>query len=82
MKFTNFKNQLERPYIVFADMESTLIKLIIQITSTITCPTPAVLSSFAHMTLLRISYGMTSPLTEHAQRVEQARIHMYKQGEA
>ena len=26
MKFTNFKNKLERPFIVYADMESTLIK--------------------------------------------------------
>ena len=26
MKFTNFKNKLERPYIVYADMESTLVK--------------------------------------------------------
>ena len=26
MQFTNFKNKLERPFIVYADMESTLIK--------------------------------------------------------
>ena len=26
MKFTNFKNKLERPYIVYDDMESTLVK--------------------------------------------------------
>ena len=26
MRFTNFKNKLERPFIVYADMESTLIK--------------------------------------------------------
>ncbi|MFM7981638.1 MAG: hypothetical protein ACKPKO_20205 [Candidatus Fonsibacter sp.] len=26
MEFTNFKNQLQRPYIVYADTESTLVK--------------------------------------------------------
>ena len=26
MKFKNFKNKLERPFIVYADMESTLVK--------------------------------------------------------
>ena len=26
MKFKNYKNKLERPFIVYADMESTLVK--------------------------------------------------------
>ncbi|MFM7989863.1 MAG: hypothetical protein ACKPKO_62170, partial [Candidatus Fonsibacter sp.] len=26
MEFTNFKNQLERPYIIYADTECTLVK--------------------------------------------------------
>ena len=27
MKFKNYKNKLERPYIIYADCESTLLKL-------------------------------------------------------
>ena len=55
MKFTNFKNKLERPYIVYADMESTLVKTRIFMSM---CLILVVFISFVHMILLKMYSGM------------------------
>ena len=81
MKFTNFKNKLERPYIVYADMESTLIP---------TDHKNNIHDHFPNSCCFKFvcTYDSTQNKLWHdvsincVEWVEQARIHMYKQDEA
>ena len=57
MKFKNYKNQLERPSIVYADMESTLVKTDHKIISMSTFQILVAFSLFAHMMILKMCYG-------------------------